>query len=226
MFRAEVIGSMLRPSYLKEARAAFEQGSLSARDFKRLEDRAVDQVIALQEGTGVDVVSDGEMRRFLFMGPITETVEGIEFVEHDQPMPWNSPEGELEWLPPAAVTSKLRKRRSMVTEEYSYARARARLPLKVTVPSPLVLYGFWSPKHSSGAYKDAFEMFTDAAEVGRSEIEELVSMGCEYIQVDAPELATLVDPRIRDWAETLGFSAERMLTEGVELINSMVQGIS
>jgi len=226
MFRAEVIGSMLRPSYLKDGRAAFEQGNLSAAGFKRLEDRAVDQVIALQEGTGVDVVSDGEMRRFLFMGPITETVEGIEFVEHDRPMPWNSPEGELEWLPPAAVTSKLRKRRSMVTEEYSYARARARLPLKVTVPSPLVLYGFWSPKHSSGAYSDPFAMFADAAEVGRSEIQELVSLGCEYIQVDAPELATLVDPRIRDWAESLGFSAERMLTEGIELINSMVEGIS
>src|SRR5262245_58690153 len=226
MFRAEVIGSMLRPSYLKEARADFEQGNLDVREFKRLEDRAVDQVIAMQEGAGVDVVSDGEMRRFLFMGPITETVEGIEFVEHDKAMPWSSPEGDLEWLPPAAVTGKLRKRRSMVTEEYSYARARARSPLKVTVPSPLVLYGFWSPKHSTGAYPDAFAMFTDAAEVGRSEIEELVSLGCEYIQVDAPELATLVDPRIRDWAESLGFSADRMLTEGIDLVNDMVQGIT
>jgi 5-methyltetrahydropteroyltriglutamate--homocysteine methyltransferase len=226
VFRAEVIGSMLRPSYLKDGRAAFEQGALSARDLKRLEDRAVDQVIAMQEGAGVDVVSDGEMRRFLFMGPITETVEGIEFVEHDSAMPWSSPEGDLDWLPPAAVTGKLRKRRSMVTEEYSYARARARLPLKVTVPSPLVLYGLWSPRHSTGAYADAFAMFTDAAEVGRSEIEELVSLGCEYIQVDAPELATLVDPRIRDWAESLGFGAERMLTEGIDLINSMVAGIS
>ena len=54
-------------------------------------------MIALQEGAGVDVVTDGEMRRFLFMGPITETVEGIELVEHDSAMPWNSPEGELEW---------------------------------------------------------------------------------------------------------------------------------
>src|ERR671934_353119 len=155
MFRAEVIGSMLRPSYLKEGRAAFEQGRLSARELKRLEDRAVDQAIAMQEGAGVDVVSDGEMRRFLFMGPITETVEGIEPVEHDSAMPWRTPEGDIDWLPPAAVTSKLRKRRSMVTEEYSYARARARLPLKVTVPSPLVLYGFWSPKHSRRAYSDA-----------------------------------------------------------------------
>ena len=226
MFRAEVIGSMLRPSYLQEGRAAFEQGQLSAADFKRLEDRAVDQVIAMQEGAGVDVVSDGEMRRFLFMGPITETVEGIELVEHDSAMPWSTPEGDIEWTSPAAVTSKLRKRRSLVTEEYSYARARARLPLKVTVPSPLVLYGFWSPKHSTGAYSDAFAMFADAAEIGRSEIQELVSLGCEYIQVDAPELATLVDPRVREWAERMGFGAERMLTEGIDLINAMVEGVS
>jgi 5-methyltetrahydropteroyltriglutamate--homocysteine methyltransferase len=226
VFRAEVIGSMLRPSYLKEARAAFEQGKLSAHDFKRVEDRAVDQVIALQEGTGVEVVTDGEMRRFLFMGPITETVEGIEPVERGTPMPWASPEGELEWSNPVAVTSKLSKRRSLVTEEYSYARARARLPLKVTVPSPLVLFGFWSPTYSKGAYSEPFEMFADAAEVGRSEVQELVSLGCEYIQIDAPELATLVDPRVRDWTESLGMPAERMLTEGIDLINGMVRGIA
>ena len=68
------------------------------------------------------------------------------------------------------------------------------------MPSPLVLYGLWSPRYSTAAYKDPFEMFADAAEIGRSEILELVSLGCEYIQVDAPELATLVDPRVRDWA--------------------------
>jgi 5-methyltetrahydropteroyltriglutamate--homocysteine methyltransferase len=226
VFRAEVIGSMLRPSYLKDARAAFEQGHLPAHDFKRVEDRAVDQVIALQEGTGVEVVTDGEMRRFLFMGPITETVEGIEPVEQGHPMPWATTEGELEWTSPLAVTSKLRKRRSLVTEEYSYARARARLPLKATVPSPLVLFGFWSPTYTTGAYSEPFEMFADAAEIGRSEVEELVSLGCEYIQIDAPELATLVDPRVRDWAESLGFPAERMLSEGIDLINDMVEGIS
>jgi 5-methyltetrahydropteroyltriglutamate--homocysteine methyltransferase len=226
MFRAEVIGSLLRPSYLKEARAAFERGELSSHDLKRAEDRAVDQMVALQEGAGVDVVTDGEMRRFLFMGPITEVVEGIEPVDHGNAMPWASPEGETEWVFPAAVTSKLTKVRSMVSEEYSYARARARLPLKVTVPSPLVLYGLWNPRYSTSAYSDAFAMFADAAEVGRSEIRELVALGCEYIQVDAPELATLVDPRIREWAESLGMPAERMLSEGIELINGMVQGIS
>jgi 5-methyltetrahydropteroyltriglutamate--homocysteine methyltransferase len=225
VFRAEVIGSMLRPSYLQDARAAFEHGQLSSHELKRLEDRAVDQVIALQEGTGVEVVTDGEMRRFLFMGPLTETVDGIEPVEDHTPMPWSTPEGDIEWVSPIAVTSELRKRRSMVTEEYSYARARARLPLKVTVPSPLMLFGLWSPTHSTGAYRDAFEMFAAGAEIVRSEILELVSLGCEYIQVDAPELATLVDPRVREWAESLGFGADRMLSEGLDLINGTVQDI-
>ncbi len=114
----------------------------------------------------------------------------------------------------------------VVCEEYSYARARARTPLKVTVPSPLILYGLWNPRYSTAVYEDAFAMFADAAQVGRSEVRELVSLGCEYIQVDAPELATLVDPRVRDWAEDRGLPAERMLTEGIELINGMVEGIS
>lgn len=226
MFRAEVVGSMLRPSYLKDARAEFQAGRMPVSRFKQIEDRAVDQVIATQEGSGVEVVTDGEMRRFLFMGPITETVAGIELVERGTAMPWASPEGETEWSSPAAVTSKLEKKRSMVCEEYSYARARARLPLKVTVPSPLVLYGFWSTEYSTAAYKDPFAMFADAAEVGRSEIQELVSLGCSYIQVDAPELATLVDPRVRDWAQAQGMPAERMLTEGIDLINDMVAGVS
>jgi 5-methyltetrahydropteroyltriglutamate--homocysteine methyltransferase len=226
VFRAEVVGSMLRPAYLKEARAAFETSQITTAQFKRIEDRAVDQVIAAQEGAGVEVVTDGEMRRFLFMGPITETVAGIEFVDQGTSMPWASPDGELEWTSPAAVTATLHKKRSLVAEEYSYARARARLPLKVTVPSPLVLYGFWNTTYSTAAYADPFAMFTDAAAVGRSEIEELVALGCEYIQVDAPELATLVDPRVRDWAEAQGMPADRMLTEGIDLINDMVAGIS
>src|ERR1700749_3196479 len=105
---------MLRPAYLKEARAALESGELTLPQFKRIEDRAVDQVIATQEGSGVEVVTDGEMRRFPFMGPSTETVAGIEMVEHGTTMPWASPEGETEWTSPMAVTSKLQKKRSMV----------------------------------------------------------------------------------------------------------------
>jgi 5-methyltetrahydropteroyltriglutamate--homocysteine methyltransferase len=223
-FRAEVIGSMLRPAYLHEARAALQAGELAVPEFKRIEDRAVDQVIAMQEGAGVDVVTDGEMRRFVFMGPLTETVDGIEPVKGST-MPWHGPEGDVEWEFPAAVTGKLRKRRSLVTEEYSYARARARLPLKATVPSPLLLMGLWSPEHSKGAYADPFAMFADAVDIVRSEVLELATLGCTYIQVDAPELATLVDPTTREWTESRGMPAERMLTEGIDLISAAVADV-
>ncbi|HXJ80782.1 MAG TPA: methionine synthase, partial [Candidatus Methylomirabilis sp.] len=211
MFRAEVVGSMLRPKYLKDARQALERGTITPRQFKDSEDRAVDQVIAMQEGAGTDVVTDGEMRRFVFLGPISEAVEGIEPVPGGTPMPWFSAEGAADFTFPAAITGKLKKLRSVVCEEYSYARGRARKPLKVTVPSALSMFGLWDPKYSSAAYQDPFEMFADCAEIGRSEVQELVSLGCEYVQIDAPELATLIDPRVREWTDAMGMPADRML---------------
>jgi 5-methyltetrahydropteroyltriglutamate--homocysteine methyltransferase len=184
VFRAEVVGSMLRPPFLMRARERFEAGEMPLPEFKRLEDRAVDQVVAMQEGNGV-----------------------------------------IDWPNPLAATSKLRRRRSLVAEEYSYARGQARKPLKVTVPSPLILYGVWSPEHSKAAYPDPFHLFADAAEIVRAEVQELVALGCEYIQVDAPELATLVDPGVREWCEARSMPAERMLTEGIDLIGSTVEGV-
>ena len=77
LYRAEVIGSLLRPSYLKEARQQWESGRLSARDFKRIEDRAVDEAIALQQQAGVNVVTDGEMRRTHFIAPLTDVISGV-----------------------------------------------------------------------------------------------------------------------------------------------------
>lgn len=219
--RAEVIGSLLRPEYLLEARNGLESGELDHHEFKRLEDRAVDETIALQEEIGLDVVTDGEMRRFLFMGPLTEAIEGIEPVS-GHTVPWHDLDGRtFQWQVPIAVTGKLRRRRSLVTEEFSYARARARCPLKVTIPSPLVLAELWSPKHTRGAYSSAFEMFEDALAIIREDVRELAMLGCQYIQVDAAEIATFVDPNMCSWWQSVGIPPERVLTEGMDMINSV-----
>src|SRR5215467_5819247 len=77
LYRAEVIGSLLRPDYLREARQKWESARLSTRDFKRIEDRAVDDALALQQLAGVDVVTDGEMRRTHFVAPLTDVISGI-----------------------------------------------------------------------------------------------------------------------------------------------------
>ena len=94
---------------------------------------------------------------------------------------------------PVSVTDKLRRQRMMTVEEYAYARARARRPVKVTLPSPLMLFLAWSPSRSREAYADPFELFADGMGLMREEAEELARMGCEYIQVDAPDFGQLVD---------------------------------
>ncbi len=229
IYRAEVIGSMLRPGWLKQARTDFAAGRISTAQFKRVEDRAVDEAIALQERSGVDVVSDGEMRRSGFVAPLTDYVEGFEAVAFDTRR-WRGvgggsgggKAGETNLAVPLTVTGRLRRRRSLAAEEFIYARARAKRPLKATLPSPLMLAMRWSPEHSAAAYPEPFALFADAVDILRAEVAELAGLGCEYIQIDAPELATLVDPSTRERLfEAHGISTARMLGEGVEMLNAL-----
>lgn len=223
IYRAEVIGSLLRPAYLQEARKSWEAGALPTPEFKRIEDRAVNEAIALQEAAGLDVVTDGEMRRSGFIGPLTDVIDGI------TPTPgpalrWHgqTPEEEIAIQMPVSVTGKLRRRRSLTAEEFTYARSKASKPVKVTLPSPLMLSLRWSPEYSTAAYPDPFALFADAVDILRQEVRELVSLGCEYIQIDAPELATLVDESTRRAVyEARGISTARMLGEGIEMINAV-----
>jgi 5-methyltetrahydropteroyltriglutamate--homocysteine methyltransferase len=189
---------MIRPTRLREARRRLRQGAISAADFKRIEDWAVDRALATQERAGIDLVTDGEQRRASFLGSLVETTEGLSR-DLSITQPWHEDDQTVVELSLGlAVTDKLRRLRSLVCEEYAYARARTTKPLKVTLPSPLMLSLFWSPTLAGAHYKDAFELFVDGAEVIRAEISELVRMGCEHIQIDAPELAILIDPATRN----------------------------
>ena len=116
----------------------------------------------------------------------------------------------------------------MTIEEFSYARGQARVPVKITMPSPLVMYGAWSPEHSRPACSDPFELFADAAAIIRAEARNWLGSARTYIQIDSPDLGTLVDPENRALRENLGMPTERTLTEGVDIINSVadVPGVS
>ena len=224
-FRAETIGSLLRPAFLKAARKSWEAGALPIHEFKRIEDRAVDAAVALQEGTGLEIVTDGEMRRIIFTGTLTEAIDGLSPVLgplwrwHGQ-----TPQEDMDFRTPVCVTGKIRRRRSLATEEFAYVRGKTSKPIKMTLPSPLMLALFWSPEHSTAAYSDPFALFADAVDILRQEVRELAGLGCQYIQIDAPELATLVDEsQRRGTYEARGVSPERMLTEGIEMINALAE---
>jgi 5-methyltetrahydropteroyltriglutamate--homocysteine methyltransferase len=220
-YHADVVGSLLRPRHLFEARDALEAGRMQPHEFKQVEDRAVDEGIALQEGCALDVVTDGELRRFSFLDQLLSEVEGVT----ERPgaaVNFHGKGGEIwDWHAPITVTGKFRGTRMLTLEEFAYARGRARKPVKVTLPSPLVLYSAWSPELSTAAYRDAYEMFADAATVIRSEVQALARLGCTYIQIDSPDLGTLVDPENRTLREELGMPTERTLTEGVDIIDSI-----
>jgi 5-methyltetrahydropteroyltriglutamate--homocysteine methyltransferase len=224
-FRADTVGSLLRPEYLLRARAQYEAGELDPTSFKVIEDRAVDQVIAMQEGAGLDVVTDGEMRRHTFIDQLLEAVVGLtpDPAPEHIPVPFydeNASEQSV-FAVPLSVTDKIQRRRMMTVEEYAYARARARRPVKVTLPSPLMLFLVWSPERTRDAYSDPFELFADGLRLMREEAEELARMGCQYIQIDAPDFGQLIDPSQQTaWAK-VGIPFDRVMTEGADMLNEV-----
>jgi 5-methyltetrahydropteroyltriglutamate--homocysteine methyltransferase len=222
MYRADVLGSLLRPAYLAEAREKFEAGQMPEDEFKKLEDRAVDEAIALQEGAGLDVVTDGEMRRFTFFDQFAAAVDGVAH-EEGEAVPFHSEPGkvDIDFHSPVSVTGRVSRKRMLTPEEFEYAHARATKPVKVTLPSPLMFFTMWSPTHSTAAYDDPFELFADGAELVLEEARTLADMGCEYIQIDAPDFGQLVEDSERERWEQLGIPVERVMTEGVELLNGV-----
>ena len=222
IYRSQTIGSMLRPASLRDARRTLRSGTITSSAFKKIEDRAVDDALAIQERAGIDLVTDGEQRRASFLGSLLETTEGLAR-NLSITKPWHEDDEHVAELSLGlAVTGKLRRLRSMVCEEYAYARARSIKPVKVTLPSPMMLLMFWAPEFARANYRDVFELFVDGAEVIRAEIAELARMGCEQIQIDAPELAILIDPAARKIVfERNGIDPARVLGEGVELLNSL-----
>jgi 5-methyltetrahydropteroyltriglutamate--homocysteine methyltransferase len=149
--RSDVVGSLLRPAYLVEAREALEAGRLSPVEFKRIEDRAVDEAVALEEAAGLDVVTDGELRRYAFFGHLIDAVEGFDRLG-GWAIPFHDDKGaELIFKRPVVV-EKLRWRRSMCAEEWVYLRARTARPATVTLISAQQAAAYYDPEKSTAAY--------------------------------------------------------------------------
>jgi 5-methyltetrahydropteroyltriglutamate--homocysteine methyltransferase len=226
--RADIVGSLLRPPELLEAREGYAAGELSAAEFKRIEDRAVDRAIGLQERAGLSVVTDGEMRRESFQSQMVEATEG--FGEHDMDAwlwgEWYGDEtvGDRTTERPQTlgVVRELRRKRHLSVEEFVYARGRTERIVKITLPSPSMYANLWSPELSVGAYPTLDLFLEDVAQILREEVEELARLGAEYIQLDSPHYPLLLDPKTRAFYEGLGWDLDRWLSRGIELDNFVI----
>ena len=171
------------------------------------------------------MVTDGEMRRLSFQSQFTEAVEGFSDWDLDAFL-WGDWHGNkvgnkrIE-RPPIAVLGRLRRRRFLSAEEFVYARGRTERIVKVTLPSPSLFANFYGPERSRGAYPTLESFLIDVAEILREEVNELVRLGCEYVQLDAPHYPLLLDSAYRDFYESRGWPVERWLDLGLELDNTV-----
>jgi methionine synthase II (cobalamin-independent) len=225
---ADVVGSLLRPAELIEAQKRLADGAITAEQFKEIEDRAVDEAVALQEGAGLEIVTDGEMRRRSFQSQMTAAVSGFGEFGLDAFLwgEWHDETGVQKKPRPRRLgaVAKLERQRYLSADEFSYLKIKTTRVPKITLPSPGLWANFWSPKFSKQAYPTLDTFLADIVQILHDEVAELVRRGAAYVQIDAPHYGLLLDPRTRSFYESLGWSLDRWLSLGIELDNAVMTG--
>ena len=222
-FRADHIGSLLRPPALLAARQAAEEGRLSAEELRAEEDRHIRDAVRLQEDVGLEVVTDGEYRRGIFFGHFGAAVGG--FTEMEAEMSFRDAAGAPMRYRAAVVTGRLVRQRGIATDEFRFVRALTRRTPKVTLPSPSSQhFNRWRQGVSERAYPDLEEFFADVTAIYRAELAELAALGATYVQLDDVPLGLLCDPQHRSAFAAKGYDPDAMLDRYIALVNAAVAG--
>jgi 5-methyltetrahydropteroyltriglutamate--homocysteine methyltransferase len=211
-----------------KARGQLSGGTITAHQFKEIEDRAVDDAVALQESLGLEIVTDGELRRQSFQSQMVEAVRGFGEFTLDAFLwgEWYDDKGihKAPRPPTLGVVEKLARRRHLSTDEFVYLRAKtSRIP-KITLPSAGLWVNFWSKDRSQEAYGSLDAFLADVVEILRDEVKELIRAGATYLQLDAPHFGLLLDPRTRRFYEDQGWSFPQWLSLGIDLDNAVMEG--
>jgi 5-methyltetrahydropteroyltriglutamate--homocysteine methyltransferase len=225
---ADIVGSLLRPEKLLNAQKQRSAGAITEVEFKAIEDEAVDEAIGLQEAVGLEVVTDGEMRRQSFQSQMTAAVSGFGEFDLDAFLwgEWYDEQGVKIKRRPRRLgaVGKLMRHRYLSVDEFVYLKSKAKSIPKVTLPSPGMWANFWSPQISKAAYPTLDSFLADIVDVLREEVSELVRRGAFYIQIDAPQYGLLLDPHTRGFYERLRWSLDKWLSVGIELDNAIMSG--
>ena len=222
-FRADHVGSLLRPLRLKEARTRFQNSEISKDQLRALEDEAIREVVQKQEAIGLQSITDGEFRRTFFHIDFLQRLEGVA-VSGGIATKFHTREGEIDFAPPrVTVTGKLRHVQDIQTADFAFLRSVTTRTPKVTIPSPTMVHFRGGRKGIDiTAYPDLDEFFEDLAQVYRDEVASLYQAGCRYIQFDDTNLAYLCDPQIREQTKARGEDPNALPHAYASLINSVI----
>jgi 5-methyltetrahydropteroyltriglutamate--homocysteine methyltransferase len=239
--RSDVVGSLLRPEALRLARQGVREGRVTPEALRAAEDRAVREAIALQEGAGLDVITDGELRRssWVITIPLREDaaarapLSGFEFLPADPGWwsLWKEPDGRRAqvWTSPTRpfITRPIGVARDVVSDEYAFLKAHARARSKFTIPSPSWHRIFWHPEYSRAAYPTPEDFLRAIAGYLREQVvPRIIALGGDYIQMDAPNYAQWhVDRDNRAAFEAWGHDMAAELVADAEIDDTVFEGV-
>ena len=227
-FKADVVGSLLRPKSLLEARAKFTAGMLSRESLWELERQSIARAVELQKSAGLTVCTDGEYHRRHWFLDFVERIEGIAF-EGGLKTTFRTEQGAVEFAPPRVITTgKLARGQSLAMSEFqdlAPVASKAGLTPKQAIPSPTLLH-FRSGRAGVDAkvYPDMAEYFADLARVYREEITALYQAGCRYIQIDETNFPFLCDPKLHEHVRSIGEDPVTIQQTYAKLLNDATRG--
>jgi 5-methyltetrahydropteroyltriglutamate--homocysteine methyltransferase len=223
-FRADHIGSLLRPAALRHAFRQHAAGELGDVEFGRMQDESIAAVVRLQQEAGLAVVTDGEFRRGSYWSRFVERTDGL--AVRDAVFKFRDDHGHEQAFTAPHVTGKVMRQQPIALDEFTFLRDRAKEAVaKITLPSPSTMHFYRGHLYAEpGIYADPATFFRDLAAVYRAEIADLARAGCRYVQLDEVALAMLCDPAARDRAAADGTDPDALAATYVEAINQAVAG--
>lgn len=222
-FRADHVGSLLRPQVLRQAFRDHLAKRIDDAAFTKIQDECIRDVVRMQEEVGLKVVTDGEFRRGSYWGRFVERIDG--FAIKSAVFRFRDDAGhEVEFTAPYA-NGKLHRNKPLALDEFQFLRGVTKVTPKITLPSPSTMHFYRATDFaSSSAYADAESFFADLSRIFREEIADLARAGCRYVQLDEVALALLCDPAIRAQVEAAGMKADTLVDLYIRSLNDAVAG--
>jgi 5-methyltetrahydropteroyltriglutamate--homocysteine methyltransferase len=225
-FRADHVGSLIRPDALIEARQAAEKGELAKAELTRIQHEAISAVVRMQEQIGLKVVTDGEFNRFSWQRDFLLKIGNVKPMPSKLTVRFHSAAGTRDHTPPSLqVAGKLSRSDGIFVDDFKFLKSIAAATPKITIPSPTIVH-FRGGREAidERAYPDLAVFYDDLAEVYRAEIRDLAAAGCRYLQIDEVNLAYLCDPELRRQVANIGEDPESLPKTYARLLNETVAG--
>jgi len=220
-FRADQVGSLLRPKELAAARAQFKRGAISADSLRRIEDDCISKLVKRQESIGIGSITDGELRREYWHIDFLRELDGVSIVAMKNQSRFG---GTVEQPPMASVTSKIGCAKPIMADAFAYLKSVTTQTAKVTIPSPSMLYLRGGRKAvANSIYSDLGEFWQDVAQAYRRAIGFFAARGCTYLQLDDVSFAYLCDAKFREGCRANGDDPDLLPATFASAINAALR---